>query len=79
MYFGLFNIYGYDLSFYKKISRDKKLIYNIAEIRTELNRRFIDYLKETIEKYVIIFISGLRKYHHLQNKLLCHIFLISTP
>ena len=61
MYFGLFNIYGYDLSFYKKISRDKKLIYNIAEVRNELNRRFIDYLNETIEKYQIIFISGLKE------------------
>ncbi|MBI9055100.1 MAG: hypothetical protein JEY96_14860 [Bacteroidales bacterium] len=61
MYFGLFNIYGFDLSFYKKISRDKKLIVNIAEIRNELNRRFVDFLKETIEKYQIIFISGLKE------------------
>lgn len=61
MYFGLFNIYGYDLNFYKKISKDKKLLYNIAEIRTELNRRFIDYLKEAIEKYQLLFITGLKQ------------------
>lgn len=61
MYFGLFNIYGYDLNFYKKISKDKKLLYNIADIRNELNRNFIDYLKETIEKYQLLFISGINE------------------
>lgn len=61
MYFGLFDIYGYDLDFYRKISRDQDFIYKMAEIKTEFSKRFIDHLGEFIEKYILIFISGMEK------------------
>lgn len=58
MNFGLFDIYGYDLTFYKKIAKDREFIFKLAEIQSKLNQKFIDYLNETIQKYVLIFISG---------------------
>ncbi|HEY6160466.1 MAG TPA: hypothetical protein VI112_04560 [Bacteroidia bacterium] len=59
MFFGLFSIYGYDIDFYKRLVGDKKLLFQIADIKTEINKRYIDYLNETIRKYQLLFISGL--------------------
>ena len=59
MYFGLFDIYGYDIEFYKKILRDKEFVFEIAKIRSEFSKRFIDYLGEFIDKYILLFISGI--------------------
>lgn len=59
MNFGLFDIYGYDLSFYKKIAKDRAFIFKLAEIKSELNKRFIEHLNETIQRFTLIFISGL--------------------
>ena len=59
MYFGLFDIYGYDLDFYKKIIRDKEFVFEIAKIKSEFSKRFIDHLGEFIDKYILLFISGI--------------------
>lgn len=61
MNFGVFSIYGYDLNFYKKLIKDKKIMFEIADARTAINQRFIDYLLETIEKHQITYISGLKE------------------
>lgn len=59
MFFGLFSIYGYDIDFYKRLVGDKKMLFQIADIKVEINKRYIDYLNETIRKYQLLFISGL--------------------
>ncbi|RKR08187.1 hypothetical protein C8C83_5422 [Flavobacterium sp. 90] len=58
MYFGLFDVYGYDLGFYKRITRDAELINKLTVIRSEFSKHFVEYLGEEINKYILLFISG---------------------
>jgi hypothetical protein len=57
--FGIFTLYGYDKGFYQKLTVNKKIFFQIADIKLEISKLFTNYLKETIEKYNLIFITGL--------------------
>lgn len=59
MSLGLFSIFGYDENFYRIIAHDKDLIVQIADLKSNFNSKFIAYLMDTIQKYHLIFISGL--------------------
>lgn len=56
---GIFNLYGYDRNFYKKLSKKRQFFFQIADVKSEISKTFIEYLKETIEKYMTLFVSGL--------------------
>jgi hypothetical protein len=57
--FGIFTLYGYDKGFYQKLTIKKQIFFQIADIKLEISKLFTEYLKETIEKYNLIFIRGL--------------------
>lgn len=59
MRFGLFNLYGYDLNFYRKLARDREVILKFADLKSSLDQRFIQYLQETIQRFQLLFVSGL--------------------
>lgn len=59
MKFGLFSLYGYDKNFFKKLTSNRDIFYQIANVKLAISKLFIDYLREQIEKYILIFISGL--------------------
>lgn len=59
MSLGFFSVFGYDENFYKLIAHDRDLIFQIADLKSNFNQKFIAYLKATIDKYNLIFISGL--------------------
>lgn len=58
MSLGFFSVFGYDENFYRNIANDRALIVEIADLKSKFNQKFIDYLKDTIEKYHLIFIAG---------------------
>ena len=39
--------------------RDKEFVFEIAKIKSEFSKRFIDHLGEFIDKYILLFISGI--------------------
>lgn len=55
---GIFTLYGYDVTFYKKLIANRKILFQIVDIKGEISKMFIDHLKESIEKYVFIYISS---------------------
>lgn len=56
---GLFKLYGYDEGFYRKILNEEKLITKIVELKSTLHENFIDYLAETIGKFILVYITGM--------------------
>lgn len=59
LYGGLFELYGYDEDFYRKILKEKEVVYMIAELKSEINNKFIDYLQDSIHKLILVYITGM--------------------